>query len=322
MHAGEHVIRSQKMCGTANNAQFPDCTAIVDNQENYDNFADYVVNLQLSPHGTVHVFTGGAFGECSDTYLDLKTSLSNYTLWNKIMLKLSDIEKKLWQEGHQTCPDPGSCAGLGQDSCTCYCSDYNSSWYDLGWNEVVNSHLWKGYKDMIPITDYEESVLEAWQMVKILDAVCNTDILYGDMACSESPLDILFFSTHSEVERIFQRKMLSGTMTDMEWPSSHDMDDECPGQKPEWKNLWFDYEFDQSDTDSADLTNEEFLHLLDPTSPEHVENMNYVYSSFNWTHCENYYDKEGAGYTSNYISTMESGDWVWNAEMDFTKPAF
>merc|ERR1711998_406839 len=86
-------------------------------------------------------------------------------------------------------------------------------------------------------------------------------------ACSESPLDILFYSTHNEVERIFQRKMLSGTMTDMEWPSGKESDnEECPGQKPDWKNLWFDYEFDQSDTDSASLTNEEFLHMLDPAS--------------------------------------------------------
>merc|ERR1711998_771638 len=75
MHAGEHVIRSQKMCGESNNVQFPDCTAIVTNQEDYTDFANYVINLQLSPHGTVHVFTGGAFGDCTDTYLDLKSSL-------------------------------------------------------------------------------------------------------------------------------------------------------------------------------------------------------------------------------------------------------
>ena len=87
----------------------------------YDNFADYIVNLQLSPHGTVHVFTGGSFGECTDTYEDLKTSLSNNTLWGKIMHKVSDIEKMLWEDQWQTCPDPGSCAGLAQDSCSCYC---------------------------------------------------------------------------------------------------------------------------------------------------------------------------------------------------------
>ena len=62
---------------------------------------------------------------------------------------------------------------------------------------------------------FQVDQIESWQMIKILEAACDTDILYGDMACSESPLDILFFSTHTEVERIFQRKMLSGTMTDM-----------------------------------------------------------------------------------------------------------
>eukprot|EP00622_Pseudochattonella_farcimen_P007300 FR743254.1.p1 GENE.FR743254.1~~FR743254.1.p1 ORF type:complete len:251 (+),score=30.84 FR743254.1:42-755(+) len=225
----------------------------------------------------------------------------------------------LWEDQWQTCPDPGSCAGLAQDSCSCYCKELNETWYDLGWNDIYNTGLWQKYQDIVGPTYYEVDQIESWQMIQILEAACDTDILYGDMACSESPLDILFFSTHTEVERIFQRKMLSGTMTDMSWPDSKELSSECPGQKPDWKNLWFDYEFDQADTNSSDLTNEQFLHLLDPTHPTHVDNMNYVYESFNWTHCSHYYGgKPNSGYIDNYVSTMDAGEWIWLSEdLDF-----
>ena len=57
------VVRSRKMCGSANNAQFPDCVAWAQQQGMYTSFADYMIQLQVSPHGTVHVFAGGAFGD-------------------------------------------------------------------------------------------------------------------------------------------------------------------------------------------------------------------------------------------------------------------
>ena len=103
----------------------------------------------------------------------------------------------------------------------------------------------------------EGKSLSAEQIAAIIDVTCNTDTLTGEMVGSNSPLDISFFSTHGEVERMFQRKMLSGTMTDTSWPKAED--NECPGQKASWKNLWFDYSFPTASSganlESADLTN-------------------------------------------------------------------
>jgi len=157
------------------------------------------------------------------------------------------------------------------------------------------------------MTDEEQDSLSKTEMLKILDAVCNTDVLFGDMSTSNSPLDVLFFPTHNEVERIFQRKMLSATMTDKSWPYSKF---DCPGQKPEWKNLWFDYTFDDDSTISSDLTNKQLLNLLDPASHEHVGNMNYVYNNFNWSHCTAYSSSE----VTDYSSTMDGEDWVWKSD--------
>lgn len=308
MNAKPALIRSKKMCGMANSFQFPDCTAIIDNQQTYDSFADYIINLQLSPHGTVHIFTGGAFGECTDTYSDLETTLNNATLHKKIIEKLSDLEKDMWQDKYQKCPDRSSCVDEAQTSCSCWCPHFNDTLTSKDEWGVRESGLWQELVWITSMTDVEQESFDKDQMLALMDAVCNTDVLFGDMATSNSPLDILFFPTHNEVERIFQRKMLSSTMTDRKWPTDSN---DCPGQKPNWVNLWFDYTFDNENTVSNHLTNEEFLNMLDPTSIEHVSNMNYVYNNFNWTHCVSYGTPGGSD--SRFYSTLLSNDdWAWN----------
>mmetsp|Transcript_32701 Transcript_32701/g.86398 ORF Transcript_32701/g.86398 Transcript_32701/m.86398 type:complete len:747 (+) Transcript_32701:94-2334(+) len=312
MNAEAPLIRSNKMCGHANSLQFPDCNAIIANQEDYTDFADYVLNLQDSPHGTVHIFTGGAFGKCTDTYSDLRTTLNNDTIYYKIVEKVSDIGKDMWQSGYLECPDPASCVGKSQDDCTCSCTSTLETYDEVSemssaYEILHDSSMWSQYATTVSLTDDEQARLSKDDMLALLDAMCNTDILFGDMATSNSPLDILFFSTHNEVERIFQRKMLSSTMKTRTWPATEDL---CPGQKPNWKNLWFDFTFDDETTDSTSLTNEEFLNLLDPTSVEHVHNMNYVYNSFNWTHCNAY---NVGSLVTDYTTTMDPEDWMWKA---------
>jgi len=48
----------------------------------------------------------------------------------KILKKVSDIEKDMWQDGFQDCPDPSSCLGESQDSCHCSCPGYNHTLKD------------------------------------------------------------------------------------------------------------------------------------------------------------------------------------------------
>ena len=121
MRAEPTLVRSRKMCGTANNAQFPDCTSFIAQQRLYDTFEDYVVNLQVSPHGTVHVFTGGAFGSCSETFGDLSKHVDNPGWVEQIKSKSSDVQKNLWMDGLKSCPARGECLGMSQDECSCHC---------------------------------------------------------------------------------------------------------------------------------------------------------------------------------------------------------
>ena len=312
MNRDPKVTRRAEICGSANNVQFPDCTAVHDTYTQYTSFKDYVINLQLSPHGTVHIFTGGAFGECSTSYPALEEILSSTedekATYEHIMYKVADIQKNMWTTGMKSCPSAEACSETleSAESCSCSCPALdNSTFYTKTADEMRQTELWLWASWSSGIGGEGKS-LSAEQITAIIDVTCNTDTLTGEMVGSNSPLDISFFSTHGEVERMFQRKMLSGTMTDTSWPKAED--NECPGQKASWKNLWFDYSFPTASSganlESADLTNAEFLKLLDPNSEEHEEFMPYVYGSMEWAHCQ-VADRE---ITSPFLSD----DWIWS----------
>lgn len=143
--------------------------------------------------------------------------------------------------------------------------------------------------------------LAASEKFDLMSAYCNSNILLGDMLTSNSPLDVTFFNIHAEVERIWQRKALSGTLTDATWPYPPGYDGisnpACPGQCPGYKLTWMDYVFDGASgsglplakTDyaySKGLKNQEFLRLLSPASRGYAEAIPYVYDRFTWDGCE------------------------------------
>ena len=145
MRAEPTLVRSRKMCGTANNAQFPDCTSFIAQQRLYDTFEDYVVNLQVSPHGTVHVFTGGAFGSCSETFGDLSKHVDNPGWVEQIKSKSSDVQKNLWMDGLKSCPARGECLGMSQDECSCHCVEVEHMLQHEGANNVSSTYTWQSF---------------------------------------------------------------------------------------------------------------------------------------------------------------------------------
>jgi hypothetical protein len=313
MYAESAITRRSEVCGMPNNLQFPTCHAVADCYTSFTSFQDYIVNLQLSPHGTVHIFTGGAFGACADTFPSLQATLSDSTtstmVHESIMGKVPDIQKDLWAAGIKTCPSEDECAvTLAQGgTCACSCPEFDSSatWAGESADDMRATSLWVILSTSASI-DELDSALSSTQLAAIANAACNTDTLTGDMVGSNSPLDIAFFSTHGEVERMFQRKMVSGTMEDMSWPQTDGLT--CPGQKADWRNLWFDYTFSAAPSgatlDSKALTNEEMLTILDPNSKLHEDHMPYVYGNLEWAHCVLGTD----GITSPYLSD----EWIWD----------
>jgi hypothetical protein len=138
----------------------------------------------------------------------------------------------------------------------------------------------------------------------VVGTLCNTSTMVGDMLNSGSPLDISFWLTHPSVERMWQRKALSGTFTDMTWPTA---DCDCAGHHPAYVMRWHDYTFDEavamptSHVDdgfgdderlangmrlvSGNLTNEQYRDLINPAGSDYARAIPYVYNHFNWSAC-------------------------------------
>ena len=133
------------------------------------------------------------------------------------------------------------------------------------------------------------------------------------MLGSNSPVDVAFFATHAEVERMWQRYALSGNMTNDTWPIGPAAGS-CPGQHPAYRLVWFDYELDApggaAAPRSADLTNVNWRDLLNPANPAYAVHVPYVYDAFTWDHCL-HYGVEGVD-----ASLMRPDDWVWNKAAD------
>ena len=317
------VIRARKMCGGANNAQFPDCVAWAQQQSLYSSFTDYMINLQVSPHGTVHVWSGGAFGDCSSRYDSLTNIIPDHSYLDQIKQKSSDLQKNLWMSGSKSCPSANECAGMSQRECGCRCHDLavleagvanrtvdatTVARSDL-WGEVLET-AFDGFEEASRATAKLDA-LGLQEKLRILHAVCDVDVLTGDMLGSNSPMDVAFFATHAEVERMWQRYALSGNMTNDTWPVGPAAGS-CPGQHAAYVLVWFDYKLDDAALDSKALTNVMWRDLLNPANPDFATAIPYVYENFDWTHCLHYSVRDVDA------SLMRPDDWVWNKNVKFT----
>ncbi|KAH8053683.1 hypothetical protein JL720_14642 [Aureococcus anophagefferens] len=124
------VVRSRKMCGSANNAQFPDCVAWAQQQGMYTSFADYMIQLQVAK------------------YDELGKIVIDHHYLDQIKDKSSDLQKNLWMGGAKSCPSRGECAGLRQKECGCRCHGLGAlqAGYDnstLNAQDIADSKLWK-----------------------------------------------------------------------------------------------------------------------------------------------------------------------------------
>jgi hypothetical protein len=118
---------------------------------------------------------------------------------------------------------------------------------------------------------------------------------------SASPGDPSFWPIHPTLERLLQAKYMSGTFSNLEWPKNAKKDYVCDKSYCYDDELGFGYwddccyghyEYDQM-LDAASgsryqgygLTNK---HIHDATNPAYANySMSYIYSDFNWNHCEN-----------------------------------
>lgn len=114
----------------------------------------------------------------------------------------------------------------------------------------------------------------------------------GDLASSSAALDPIFWVLHGAVERLFQRILFEGVLTD----EQYDYVSDCSGHSFNGTKAWLGgFFFQDRSVDAAQVTNREFAKILDPRSEQYPELVNFVYESRDWEWCEDfdsYFDRE------------------------------
>jgi len=106
--------------------------------------------------------------------------------------------------------------------------------------------------------------------------VCNRFQIDSDMEGSGAATDPLFWVSHGNVERLMQKVLLADVLTDKVYPDLS----ECSGHAREGVKPWLQgFFFEDSVQDAANITNAQLLQILDPSSSEYRDLVNYVYDS-------------------------------------------
>ena len=107
----------------------------------------------------------------------------------------------------------------------------------------------------------------------------------GDQLEASSPNDISFWPIHPTVDRLFQWKVIAGTLSDMDWPETDyywgtygSNVDNVTGHAADDV---LEFDLPQLGLKAREYTNAQFLNMSSPLS----DTMPYVYHHFKFDHC-------------------------------------
>lgn len=106
----------------------------------------------------------------------------------------------------------------------------------------------------------------------------------GEMAGSGAAMDPLFWVAHGSVERLMQRVLFANMTSDTKYSS---MDDHCSGHSATGTKAWLKgfYLLDES-IETQKLTNTDFAAILNPTTDEYRDLVNFVYDVTDFSWCD------------------------------------
>ena len=293
LNPSPYVSRYTLLRGRPRSNAFPSC---LDHYEllQMDDLMDFYFDMQLLPHGAVHIELGGAFGcdilrpmleqgyiidvdnlygVCRKWFIIIKEGYrANYFY----PTKNCNVNK----ENHTESLCPFVCTSAGRDH-----------YYSL-FRHVMSDNI---YADK----EYAEDV---WY-----DFICHegSKIFTGDHLESASPSDPTFWIIHPTLERLFQTKLMTGGFPNEKWENNAKTEFVCNKAKcyhtSTNRSDYYDdccyghYEFDQMldgsrgriDKDNyhtIGMTNRETQDATDPRSSTY--SMPYIYDSITWAHCK------------------------------------
>ena len=276
-----YLTRASTVCGANMVTDYwtmPSCTVHYNILSYYNSYYDFMFELPYTPHGPIHALIGGVIGDCVDRYEKVREidetfdddSFIQY-LKNIAFISNKNLFRKKWMECPVYCEDGEICA------CSCphlqdaYDADTLDDYLEItfvAWNEPSTANSRKVYSASKDI------------QMKILDAVCTSNVVAGDQLEAGSPMDISFWPIHPTTERLFHYKKLKGLLLDESW------DDEsvstssffCYGHYAD-NEILLRYLYD----DSEYITNADMYNHLNPFDATAAS---YIYDEFEWNHCK------------------------------------
>ena len=253
----------------------------------------------LDVHGYIHVVLGG-HSNFDLAYTRLLALGISDEIVDALAFDVAFSLGQLWRAELMTFPAQDSCAGEGgqaAQNCRAYCphlekklaaGDADSYLFEI---YPPSDHRQTGvnvYKELVLSGNYSAATREA--IVRLYcDELSTTKM--GDMNDMSAANDIAFWPTHPLLERLYQFKALSGTLTSHVWPESgacyspspHPYN--CTGHLPHdplpFRGLLGDLVGDGDD--EAWYTGRRTLELIDPVNDHGLP---YIFDGFDYPHCE------------------------------------
>jgi hypothetical protein len=268
-----YLTRWHNIAGTDRTDMYPnDCSDYWETMHD-QTWTDFALDANTKAHGFLHGLLGGVWYEYKDWYAD--------GLLMPVGSGLTYV-KYFWRAGFIDCP--AYCApDTPRSECRCHCNYHGKSWTEV-LDDVQDLLKETIYKDLITriyykCAEYPEGFESTDDYVQYLfeGIVCDAGSI-GDNFDSESTHDPTFWPMHPTFERLMHWMRLSPEPYEYNWGVDVYS---CVGHNPQdpipFRNLFVD-----DDPAAGDYTNEQLYNKLDPTS----ETVPYVYSNFEWTHCE------------------------------------
>lgn len=237
------------------------------NSQETDTWYDWVWGIGYLPHGPVHSWIGGVGGDCDEwsnfsTRYDLEDIKIHY-LQSTAFANL----KNAWRDFLIEFPS--------------YCS-HGTDYKDCKWR--CHEDLTANFPIDINITAKNSEYYD--EIVKTI--MCNTSFWPGDHLEAGSPIEASFWPIHPTIDRLLQYKQIVRPFKNKTWISGNGTciydTTNCLGHNPEDVTYWKVTKLENNTYKKLHLTNLEVRAAALSSSFRYE--LPYVYSNFNWSHCE------------------------------------
>ena len=272
-----------------------DYEAFITKKVNGQSLSKYLTYAEDDVHGMIHFTFGGIGGDYAASVneeLQEKYGISDECIGESAQTAQKFMKKHFWasSEGNPlTCSaypwQDGvltTTAAPGEEGgpfCTCTDSYFES---EDSLNELLGTFFTYGDRSVCLATLQSLSLDDRMNAMKLF---CSRNAFDGDMAGSGAATDPLFWVAHGAVERLFQKTIFSGNLTDTQYAFAENSKTFCSGHSPDGTKSWLEglYLMVQS-ADASTLTNREINDMLNPTTDSHRDLVNFVYAddSFWW----------------------------------------